>query len=217
MSRLITPPYPYALTGGFSCHGYTSDVPIVAVLRRKGLPAVLVGAAVLLAAWLIVAVQLFYLLPPSKPHATDAVIMLGGKSEERLPVAMRLQDQLGVPVLALSQTNTVGNWTADLYCDVRDHTDQRVLCFSPQGMDTRGEAAEIGRLVADHGWRSITVVTSRYHVSRAETLIEQCTTAQVQMVASDPGFGPGEWLRRFVIESAGLVDAKIRPECPVAR
>jgi uncharacterized SAM-binding protein YcdF (DUF218 family) len=192
-------------------------VPIVAALRRKGPSAVLLGVAALLAAWIIVAVQLFYLLPPSKPHATDAIIMLGGKSEERLPVAMRLQAQLDIPVLALSQTNTAGNWTADLYCDVRDHTDQHVLCFSPEGLDTRGEATKIGDLVAEHGWRSITVVTSRYHVSRAETLIEQCTTAQVQMVASDPGFGPGEWLRRFVIESAGLVDAKIRPECLAPR
>jgi hypothetical protein len=50
-------------------------------------------------------------------------------------------------------------------------------------------------------------------VTRAGRLISQCTTADVQMVASHPDLGPGQWLRRFVIETGGLLDASLRPEC----
>jgi hypothetical protein len=33
------------------------------------------------------------------------------------------------------------------------------------------------------------------------------------MVASHPEFGPWQWLRRFVVETGGLLDASLRPEC----
>jgi hypothetical protein len=33
------------------------------------------------------------------------------------------------------------------------------------------------------------------------------------MVASHPALSPGQWLRRFIIETGGLIDASLRPEC----
>jgi hypothetical protein len=33
------------------------------------------------------------------------------------------------------------------------------------------------------------------------------------MVASHPDLDLGQWLRRFVIETGGLIDASLRPEC----
>ena len=85
--------------------------------------------------------------------------------------------------------------------------------FPPRWYDTRGEARAIGDLADANGWKSITVVTSSYHVSRADRLMEQCTTADVQMVNSHPQLSPGQWLRRFVIETGGLMDVSLRPEC----
>jgi hypothetical protein len=33
------------------------------------------------------------------------------------------------------------------------------------------------------------------------------------MVASHPDLSPLQWLRRFVIETGGLIDVSLRPEC----
>ncbi|WP_269045854.1 YdcF family protein [Paenarthrobacter sp. Z7-10] len=178
------------------------------------------GAAAALAVfllWLFIAFRLFYDVPLPSPERTDAVIMLGGDSDERLPIAEKVQESLNIPVLVLSNTHTPGNLSADQLCGrsagAAASGGAGVLCFHPSDLDTRGEAASIGRLVASKGWKSITVVTSRYHVTRAAVLIRQCTHAKVQMVASQPDFGPIEWLRRFVIETGGLIDAELRPGC----
>ena len=178
------------------------------VALRSGLVA---GVVVL--AWLLVALRLFYFIPQHPLHRTDVIVMLGGSSSERLPVAEHLQQSLGIPVLVLSKTDTPGNMAADGLCNLEDTGRADLMCFRPAGLETRGEATSIGKLAAQHGWKSITVVTSRYHVTRASTLIRQCTTAEVQMAATEPGFGPLEWLRRFVVESAGLADSKLRPQC----
>ncbi|MET3923482.1 uncharacterized SAM-binding protein YcdF (DUF218 family) [Arthrobacter sp. UYEF20] len=163
--------------------------------------------------WLIVAVQLFVNTDPLTVHRTDAVIMLGGAASERLPAAQRLQQDLGIPVLVLSSTDTFGNRAADAVCRSAAFPNPSLVCFRPPDLDTRGEARAISRIVALNGWKSVTVVTSSYHVTRAGRLIGQCTTADVQMVASHPDLDPGQWLRRFVIETGGLIDASLRPEC----
>ncbi|WP_249777432.1 YdcF family protein [Arthrobacter sp. C9C5] len=168
------------------------------------------GAAVL---WLIIAFQLFVNVDPLSVHRTDAVIMLGGASSERLPVAQRVQQELGAPVLVLSHTDTPGNKVADETCNAAQFPNSTLVCFQPGEYDTRGEAEAIGKLVKLNGWKSITVVTSSYHVTRAGRLMEQCTTADVQMVPSHPDFSPAQWLRRFVIETGGLIDVSLRPEC----
>jgi len=183
--------------------------PRVRILAVRGLLAA--GAAFVI--WLLIALRLFYFVPQQPLHRTDAIIMLGGSSSERLPVAEHLQQTLGIPLLVVSTTDTPGNLVADQLCHLEGSSQRDLVCFRPAGMETRGEATSIGRLVSEHGWKSITVVTSRYHITRASTLIGQCTTAEVQMAATDPGFGPFEWLRRFVVESGGLADAVLRPQC----
>ncbi|MET3811881.1 YdcF family protein [Arthrobacter sp. UYEF3] len=184
-------------------------MPAMPPVAAQGL-AFALGAAVL---WLIVAVQLFVNVDPLSVHPTDAVIMLGGASSERLPVAQRIQQELGAPVLVLSHTDTPGNKVADEACNTAQFPSPGLVCFTPADYDTRGEAQAIRKLIAANGWKSITVVTSSYHLTRAGRLMEQCTTADVQMVASHPDFSPVQWLRRFVIETGGLIDVSLRPEC----
>ncbi|WP_261792259.1 YdcF family protein [Arthrobacter sp. PM3] len=163
--------------------------------------------------WLIVACQMFVNVDPLSVHRTDAVIVLGGAASERLPVARRFQDEFHIPVLVISHTDTVGNRAADDACNAAAFPNSAVVCFRPPGLDTRGEAQAVSRLIAANGWRSVTVVTSSYHVTRAGRLIRQCTTADVQMVASHPDLDFFQWIRRFVVETGGLMDASFRPEC----
>jgi uncharacterized SAM-binding protein YcdF (DUF218 family) len=169
-----------------------------------------VGAFLL---WLLLALQLFVNVEPLSVHRTDAIIMLGGAGSERLPVAQRVQGDLDIPVLVLSHTATLGNAAADDACNTAAFPSASLICFRPDGLDTRGEAEAIARLVELNGWKSVTVVTSSYHVTRAQRLIEQCTTAEVQMVPSLPELSWGQWLRRLVIETGGLIDVSLRPEC----
>lgn len=169
---------------------------------------------IVLVLWLIVAFQLFFNVHHPPLERTDAVIMLGGASTERLPVAQRLQESLGIPVLVLSHTDTPGNASADALCQgTVPRPEGSLLCLSLDQKDTRGEARAIGGLVAAEGWRSVTVVTSRYHVTRAGMLIRQCTTADVVLADSMPDFNAKEWLDRFVVETGGLLDSALRPEC----
>lgn len=178
--------------------------------RVRWVLAAISGAAML---WLVVAIQLFVNVDPLSLHRTDAVIMLGGAASERLPVAQTLQGELEAPVLVLSHTDTLGNAAADDICNSAAFPRPGLVCFRPSGMDTRSEAEIIADLADANGWESVTVVTSSYHVTRAGRLIQQCTTADVQMVASRPVLSPGQWLRRFVIETGGLIDVSLRPEC----
>jgi uncharacterized SAM-binding protein YcdF (DUF218 family) len=163
--------------------------------------------------WLLIALQLFVNVEPLSTHRTDAVIMLGGAASERLPVARQFQAEFHVPVLVISHTDTFGNRAADEACNSTASPNAAVICFRPPDLDTRGEAVAISSLIKANGWKSITVVTSSYHLTRAARLIGQCTTADVQMVASHPDLDLGQWLRRFVIETGGLIDASLRPEC----
>lgn len=182
---------------------------------RRTVVKVSAALMVLLTIWLIVASQLFYNVHTSTPTQADAVVMLGGASKERLLDAMMVRSDIKAPYLVISNTDTKGNASADEYCET--HSNETiypdVICFTPDPMNTRGEADAIGLLATKHGWKSIVVVTSKYHIARAERLLNQCTPSKVQMVATDPQFTPKQWIRRFVIETGGLLTVFLNPEC----
>ncbi len=164
--------------------------------------------------WLIAAFQFFYDPPQATPHRTDAIVVLGGMSRERLPVAQELQQDLDIPVLVVSTTGLAGNVEGDALCqEEAGEGDPDLVCFRPSPLNTRGEAEALRALIAEHDWKSVTVVTSEYHVMRAGTLIGQCTSVEVQMVGSQPDLTAGAWMDRFVIETGGLIDTWVRPEC----
>jgi uncharacterized SAM-binding protein YcdF (DUF218 family) len=186
-------------------------------VHQKGTIAVKIVTGTLLglfAVWFTACLLLFDVYLPAVPAShVDAVIVLGGSSAERLPVAQRFAADSGAPVLAVSWTDTPGNLASDTLCREAVFPSPSLVCFRPPGMDTRGEAEAIGKLVRSNGWTSIAVVTSSYHVPRAGTLIRQCTDARVSMVASEPKLDSLQWLRRFVIETGGLLDVNMHPAC----
>ncbi|MCC3269929.1 YdcF family protein [Arthrobacter gengyunqii] len=157
------------------------------------------------------------------PGTADAVVVLAGAAAERFPVGRELAREGRAPELVLSSTETPGNVITDQYCDFMagdtvsdDPASAAVTCFFPEPMTTRGEARAVARLAADNGWDELIVVTSRYHLLRAETNISQCTTAKITMVASEPDFSAKQWLDRFVEETGGLAAALLRPACASA-
>ena len=184
-------------------------------VKTASVPVALRVVAVILAGallWLITAFQFFYSPPQAMPQRTDALVVLGGLSRERLPVAEDLQKKLDIPVLVVSTTGLAGNIEGDTLCRA-DSDDPDLMCFRPTPLNTRGEAKALSELIAQNGWESVTVVTSEYHLIRAGTLIRQCTSAEIHMVGSQPELSAGAWLDRFVVETGGLLDAWVQPEC----
>ena len=60
-----------------------------------------------------------------------------------------------------------------------------LLCEVPSPSSTRGEARLIAGLAAERGWKTVVVVTSRYHLYRARVLIRRCTKVDISMRATD--------------------------------
>ncbi|MCC3271155.1 YdcF family protein [Arthrobacter zhangbolii] len=182
-------------------------------LRRRVLIQLTTAALCVGFVWLLVAVNLFVF--PSgasdEPPRADAVVVLAGASSERLPVGLGLLSGDRAPVLALSATHTPGNARTDYICT--HNVNPRVMCFSPEPMTTRGEARAVARLARDNGWRNIIVVTSSYHVARAGLNLEQCSSVDITLVASQPDIGLTNWMGRFVEETGGIAAGFIRPAC----
>ncbi|MBT2585644.1 YdcF family protein [Arthrobacter sp. ISL-95] len=162
--------------------------------------------------WLIAAFQLFHNPAHATPQRTDAIVVLGGMSSERLPVGLALRDQLGIQDLVVVTTGLPANAGSDEFCEAHDG-DTHLDCFRPDPLNTRGEALRLRDLAAERGWRSVTVVTSDYHVQRTGTLMNHCIEAEVHMVGTEPELSPAGWVWRFVVETGGLFDVWVRPEC----
>jgi len=155
----------------------------------------------------------FLVFPASDPAGpTDAVVLLAGAPETRLPVAVELA-RTGPGVLVISAAGGEVNGPSSSLCDSPpDHV--VVHCFTPEApQNTRAEARAIGALVAEHGWSRITVVTSSYHMARAGLLVGRCTDAEVLMVEARPVISGLRWAKYVTVELGGLAVAAVSPSC----
>lgn len=172
------------------------------------------GITAVLAMWLTVIAVVGSLLTARLfvwPHAplparADAVVVLSGDHGDRLGEG-----------LALVRAGVAGTLVLD---GEPDHalaaelcgSDQpfEVVCLRPEPDSTRAEAQAAGRLAAARGWRTLVVVTSRSHVTRAALLFRRCVTASVTVVGTDPPYGRREKVRAIRHEWLGLAGALLR-------
>jgi uncharacterized SAM-binding protein YcdF (DUF218 family) len=142
---------------------------------------VLIAVLVLVAAWAAVVVR-FVLWPVQDgPRHADAVVVLAG-DHLRLGKALELMTRRVAPTLVISDGRAPGWREANRLC--RGGARFRVLCFRPDPYSTRGEARAVARLASVHRWRSVLVVTSTYHVTRARLLFRRCVDARVSATGS---------------------------------
>ena len=176
---------------------------IDASVRRLVLPVVVV----LVGAWAVVVVR-FVLWPVQQsPRHADAVVVLAG-DHLRLGKALELMTRRIAPTLVISDGRAPGWHEANRLC--RGAARFRVLCFRPDPYSTRGEARAVARMAVARGWRSMLVVTSTYHVTRARLLFDRCTHARV--------FVTGSTFRRSLIPlEVFLEPAKLAYALVVAR
>jgi uncharacterized SAM-binding protein YcdF (DUF218 family) len=133
--------------------------------------------------WAIAAAALF-VWPPrhALPHA-DAVLVLSGGRGPRLAQGLRLVRSGVAPVLVVSDGWSPTWPEANRLCAGR-RTRVPIVCFHPEPYRTHGEAEAFTRLARERGWKSVVLVSSRYHLLRARMLFARCYDGAVGTEAS---------------------------------
>ena len=140
---------------------------------------VLLALAALVAAWLIASVFLFLRPHEDSPGRVDAVVVLAGDADHRIPRGRELVRHGASSLLVLSREpgSRWDPWRS--LC-----RQPRIECFDANPYSTQGEAEAVARLARRNGWRSVAVVSSRYHVFRARMLFRRCLKARVSVVGA---------------------------------
>jgi uncharacterized SAM-binding protein YcdF (DUF218 family) len=113
-------------------------------------------------------------------------VVLSGTFSGRIDKGLQLMRRHVAPLLIVSGWPDRRYRRAAPYCLHPRAWPFRVRCFMPDPYSTRGEAEAIARLARTHGWRTVVVVTSTYHVFRAGLLFRRCTRSRVEVVGTRP-------------------------------
>ena len=175
--------------------------------------------ALLTLAFLFFGYVTFRVLVPttSEQPRTDAVVSLA-------PGHYRLPTALGIYRSGAADELLVSWFPEEFTADALEHPEARLiyevctgnagvqaLCFTPAPDTTLGEALAVRTLAEDHGWRSITVVTSSHHTFRAGYIFERCLPAEtrVHVAAAPVQFTFDTWLYLVAYENAAFLKALV--------
>jgi hypothetical protein len=179
---------------------------------QRSVIGILIWGTVLLAAWVTLGFFLYVVPAVDQPERSDAVVVLAPVvGTGRLEFAESLMSEGYGTTLVMSVPGDGSGQRSSHIC--RGSRTYPVICFSPDPETTQGEARAIRSLSEEYGWRSVTVVTNDFHVTRARTIIERCYSYQLNMVAVRGDRPLISWAQEFVYESAALLKAAVHPEC----
>jgi uncharacterized SAM-binding protein YcdF (DUF218 family) len=190
----------------------------VSVRRRTGKPRTKARAGARLALWLVVVLVAagvagypVYVRPQiDAPRAADAILVLGGTaSAQRYVLGLELAHQGLAPHVVLSNPYRPADPVLDGLC-ARQQTGFTLECFAPSPTTTLGEGRELRRLADERGWRTVIVVTSTSHVSRARYILGKCFDGELVMVAPVSHLSVLSWAWIYAYHSAGYVKAVVQ-------
>ncbi len=166
----------------------------------------------LVLAWLLACLLVVAEPTVNKPVRSDAILVLGPPLVDgRLDEALRLADEHYAGTVVISIGWAKGRQRVAACAD--DNPAYRVICFQPDPTTTRGEAEQLGSLARAHGWHSVLVVTSKYHVSRARLIVQRCMPGTVRMIAAPGKQSLGDWAYQFAYQTGGFVKAFLHRSC----
>ncbi len=150
---------------------------------------------------------LLFLLRDDDPlREADAVVVLAGGSS-RLPEALALVRAGAASVLFVSADPSGKDGARDSVCAGGRVDGAQLVCREAHPFSTRGEARLVAQLAEERGWDRIAIVTSRYHLFRAERLFARCTDAELVMRGVEESMVrnivavPLEWLKLGLAET----------------
>lgn len=138
------------------------------------------------------------------PERADAVVVLSGTWETRVEEGLRLLRSGVVPTLVF--VGRVDSPAAARVCQKEASLEaDDVICLMPEPDNTRKEVRAAAQLAERRGWRSLILVTSTHHVSRAGLLLRRCYSGRVDVVGTDLPAGIHLTMRLFAHEWGGLL------------
>ena len=148
-----------------------------------------------------------------QPRPADAILVLGGTaSAQRYLTGLELAEQGLAPTVVLSNPYRPSDPVLDGLC-TQTQSRFTVECFAPEPRTTLGEGRELRRMAAENGWRTVIVVTSTPHVSRARYIIGKCFHGELVMVATPPRLSLPGWAWLYMYHSAGYVKSWLQGIC----
>ena len=178
--------------------------------RHKRLLVVLLLLISAIAVFSVATYQLFIDPQIDPVRRSDAVVVIAG-GPLRLKKGIELVKQGIAPLLIVS--NPRGGWAykeeAPHLCD--GHGTRRpfeLICFHPNPESTQGEARAVQRIAATRHLRSVIVVTSYFHVSRARIEMSRCFHGRLAVIgtplnnpAKEPFWIALEWPKLIYAET----------------
>lgn len=164
--------------------------------RRTGIPAAGAFLVILLVAGFFgFAEEIASATPPPDPRADAIVVLTGGSA--RIDGALKLLDEGRAKRLLISGVNPSVT-SADLANLVDAALRDELACcvdLDRQAIDTVGNAAETRDWAAAHGFNSLIVVTSDYHMPRSMTELAAAmpTVALIPFPVTNPDLRFTDW------------------------
>ncbi|WP_368498773.1 YdcF family protein [Herbiconiux sp. A18JL235] len=188
-------------------------------LARAGRRAIAVVCSIVLAVVVMAGVGVpIYVLPHlDTPTRSDAVIVLGPPTVQRLKTAQGLVNDGLASTIVVSVPPGVRE--DDAHPRVRDMCSGRstydVVCFTPNPFTTQGEARAAEALMAEHSWDSIIVVTSVSHVTRSRVLFDRCLTGArtSEFVSDQRDYDLARWIAEYVYQTAAFIKVAAAQDC----
>jgi uncharacterized SAM-binding protein YcdF (DUF218 family) len=106
----------------------------------------------------------------------DAVIVLGGEHDGREVYGLALAPQVHASAVVLSDPYPAPDRLMKRVCLPRNDS-VAVICSRPDPSTTHGEALMTRRLARERHWKSVLIVSWRYHLPRARLIFNQCLSA----------------------------------------
>jgi uncharacterized SAM-binding protein YcdF (DUF218 family) len=171
-----------------------------------------IAVGVLLVAWLVAGYLVIADPTVNHPRHADAIVVLGPPdSNGRVDTALSLIRQHVATNLVISVMSERQRQAKSLCSAPQDGF--RVTCFQPHPATTRGEAEQVRDMARQHGWTSVVVVTSTYHVSRARMIFERCLDGTLYVVAARHGISVFTWAYQYLYQTGAYVKAVLQPGC----
>lgn len=178
-------------------------------LRSRRTRTWLISVAIIVVALVAVAIKVYVFPRSDQVHKADVIYVLGSGNIERYELGARLYREGYAPNLVFSIPPINKN-----HPGCQEALDGVFAqCFIPQPPTTRGEAAELARMSAKHGWKSAIVITINPHLIRAETIVRKCNRGDLMFVGVQPHIGVIAWIRQVGYQTGGFVKAWFETDC----
>ena len=176
--------------------------------RNRRLPVVLFVALGAIAVFSVATYRLFVDPHIDPVRRSDAVVVIAG-GPLRLQKGIELAREKIAPLLVVSVPHGAWpyGWEAPDICNGAKRPFQ-VVCFHPKPESTQGEARAVERIAAERHLRSVIVVTSYFHVTRARIEMRRCFHGRLAVIgtplnnlAKEPFWIAMEWPKLLYAET----------------